>query len=83
MHQEFRGNRVGIDASGHEKVALVGLSEGGTTAIAYAATYPERVSHLILWGSFLSGIRGDESDEQWRGLIKLIPSGWGSDSVSA
>ena len=69
-----------IDASGHEKVALVGLSEGGTTAIAYAATYPERVSHLILWGSFLSGIRGDESDEQWRGFIKLIPSGWGSDS---
>ena len=69
-----------IDASGHEKVALMGLSEGGTTAIAYAATYPERVSHLILWGSFLSGRRRDESDEQWQALVKLIPSGWGSDS---
>ena len=43
-----------IDASGVEKLALMGLSEGGPTAIRYAARHPERVACLILWGSFLS-----------------------------
>lgn len=40
-----------MDAEGLEKVALGGISEGGSTAALFAATYPERVSKLILWGA--------------------------------
>jgi pimeloyl-ACP methyl ester carboxylesterase len=41
-----------LDAVGVDRVALGGMSEGGTTAAMYAATYPERVSHLLLYGTF-------------------------------
>lgn len=30
--------------------SLVGMSQGGPTAVAYASKYPEHVSHLILLG---------------------------------
>ena len=40
-----------VDALGFEKVALYGVSQGGPTSIAYAVRHPERVSHLIIYGS--------------------------------
>lgn len=44
-----------IDAIGAERVALLGLSEGGPAAALFAATYPERCSHLILHGAVVNG----------------------------
>ncbi len=41
-----------IEAVGADRVALGGISEGGSTAAIFAATHPERVSHLLLYGSF-------------------------------
>lgn len=41
-----------MDAAGVERAALAGISEGGSTAALFAATYPERVSHLILCATF-------------------------------
>ncbi len=40
-----------LDAVGTERVAIFGMSEGGAISSVFAATYPERVSHLILNGS--------------------------------
>ena len=40
-----------FDAVGSEKAALLGMSEGGAICSLFAATYPQRVSHLILYGS--------------------------------
>ena len=40
-----------LDAVGSEKAVLFGVSEGGAMCSVFAATYPERVSHLILNGS--------------------------------
>lgn len=44
--------RAVMDAVGVERAALFGVSEGGNMSTVFAATYPERVSHLILFGSF-------------------------------
>jgi class 3 adenylate cyclase len=44
--------RTVLDAAGSERTAIFGVSEGGPTAVLYAATYPERVSSLILYGTF-------------------------------
>ena len=41
-----------------DRVALLGLSQGGPVAIAFASRYPDRVSRLILHGSVRAG---DES----------------------
>ena len=40
-----------MDAAGCERAHLLGLSEGGPVAIALAATYPQRVETLALFGS--------------------------------
>src|SRR6266508_3290620 len=44
--------RAVMDAAGCERAALVGISEGGPLTILFAATYPERVSALVPWGTF-------------------------------
>jgi pimeloyl-ACP methyl ester carboxylesterase len=41
-----------IDAAGFERPALLGISEGGPMSTLYAATHPDRVSGLILFGTF-------------------------------
>lgn len=40
-----------LDAAGSERPALFGISEGGPMSISFAATYPERVRSLIIYGS--------------------------------
>jgi pimeloyl-ACP methyl ester carboxylesterase/DNA-binding CsgD family transcriptional regulator len=68
-----------VDAAGLERVALLGVSGGGPTAIEYAARNPERVSHLVLYGTYARGrYRRSESEaEQSRVLHDLIRVGWG------
>jgi pimeloyl-ACP methyl ester carboxylesterase/DNA-binding CsgD family transcriptional regulator len=68
-----------VDAAGLERFALLALSGGGPTAIAYAARNPERVSRLVLYGTWARGrdFRGDAEVEQSRVLGELIRVGWG------
>lgn len=71
------------DASGVERFALFGISQGVAVCIAYAAKYPERVSHLVLYGGFARGrrIRGTLDDiEQAEALITLMRTGWGQEN---
>jgi class 3 adenylate cyclase len=44
--------RAVMDAAECERAALIGISEGGPLTTLFAATYPERVSALVLWGTF-------------------------------
>ena len=46
-----------VDAVGLERFPLLGISQGGPVAIAYAVRNPERVSHLVLLGSYAQGRR--------------------------
>src|SRR6267143_5477004 len=41
-----------LDAAGSERCALLGVSEGGPMSVLCAATYPDRVAALALYGSF-------------------------------
>jgi pimeloyl-ACP methyl ester carboxylesterase len=68
-----------IDASGVDKLALLGLSEGGPTAIRYAAKHPERVACLILWGSFLSAPTKRDVP-QFMSLAEQTRDYWGKDT---
>ena len=38
------------------RLALFGYSQSGPISIAYAAKYPEHVSHLILYGTYARGV---------------------------
>ena len=44
--------RVVMDAAGWERAHLVGISEGGPLSLLFAASFPERVQSLVLYGSF-------------------------------
>ena len=43
--------RAVMDAANCERAALFGISEGGPMSLLFAATYPERASALVLYGS--------------------------------
>jgi class 3 adenylate cyclase len=70
-----------VDAAGLEKVALFGPSHGGPTAIAYWARHPERVTHLIAYGSFarLRLLDTEEGRQGFQAMLTLVRQGWGSD----
>ena len=44
--------RAVMDAVGSQRAALFGVSEGGPMSLLFAATYPERASALVLYGSY-------------------------------
>jgi pimeloyl-ACP methyl ester carboxylesterase/DNA-binding winged helix-turn-helix (wHTH) protein len=46
--------RAVMDAAGSERATLYGWSEGGPMSLMFAATYPERVNALVLYGTFAS-----------------------------
>ena len=39
-------------AVGSERAAIIGLGEAGATAMLYAASFPDRVSHLVLFNTY-------------------------------
>ncbi len=52
--------RAVMDAVGSTRAAILGFSEGGPMAEVFAATYPERVAALVLYGTYASAIKGDD-----------------------
>ena len=54
--------RAVMDAAGSDRAAIFGSSEGGPMALLFAATYPDRVSSLVLYGSYAKAINADDYD---------------------
>jgi class 3 adenylate cyclase len=75
--------RAVLDATRSESAALFGISEGGPMSILFAATYPERTSALILYGSIARGAWapdypwGVKLDEAWEDWLEGWRKGWG------
>jgi class 3 adenylate cyclase/pimeloyl-ACP methyl ester carboxylesterase len=62
---------------GLETFALAGWSEGGPTAISYAAHHPERVKRLIIVGSFAKGTTVGGSEQLGEAVRSVIKAEWG------
>jgi serine/threonine protein kinase/alpha-beta hydrolase superfamily lysophospholipase len=73
-----------VDACGVERFPLLGISQGGAVAITYAVRHPEKVSRLILYGSFALGWRKRNPSPQQavegEMLLQLMSVGWGSNT---
>ena len=69
--------RAVMDAIGSKRAVMIGFSEGGCMSALFAATHPERVSHLILIGCF--GRAADRStDDVWQSRLEQILKNWGT-----
>lgn len=51
-----------MKATGSSRAALFGYSEGASMTALFSATYPERVSHLVLYGGFARFSNTDDYD---------------------
>ncbi len=73
-----------VDAAQLERFPLLGISQGGAIAVAYAVRHPERVSHLVLYGAFPRGrLKRSASAEKIEEALlyyKLAELGWGTDN---
>ncbi len=79
MEARLRDLETVVEALGLERFALMGFSEGGPTAIVYAARHPETVSHLILYGSYH---RWSHPPEVAEPVLALVRAQWGMGSAA-
>jgi pimeloyl-ACP methyl ester carboxylesterase len=52
LEQRMDDVRAVMEAAGSRRAAVIGFSEGCPMSALFAATYPELVSHLVLFGGF-------------------------------
>jgi pimeloyl-ACP methyl ester carboxylesterase len=74
--------RAVMDEVGCERAGLVGVSEGGPMCALFAATYPERTSALVMYGTYAR--RSPAPDYPWGrtpaeqdAFLREIADGWG------
>ena len=58
LEQGMEDARAVLDAAGCDRASVFAISEGGPTAALLAATHPERVSRLALYGTWARLIEG-------------------------
>lgn len=82
LEQSMEDGRAVLDAVGAEQVAVYGISEGGPTGALLAATYPERASALVLYGTWARIIEGPDYPagiplEVFNRFIEVVRQDWG------
>jgi class 3 adenylate cyclase/esterase/lipase len=77
-----------MDAAGSERAAIAGTLEGGPMAALFAATYPDRVSALVLYATFARatwapGYEFAWSAEERKSHMDYLVEHWGEGLVAA
>jgi class 3 adenylate cyclase len=77
-----------MDAAGSERAAIAGTLEGGPMAALFAATYPDRVSALVLYATFARatwapGYEFAWSAEERQSHMDYLVEHWGEGLVAA
>ena len=80
--------RAVMDAVGCECAALLAYWEGGPMAAVFAATYPARISALVLFGTFARRTRSEDypwhnvREEAFAGMEHVVEV-WGTDETTS
>jgi pimeloyl-ACP methyl ester carboxylesterase/DNA-binding CsgD family transcriptional regulator len=73
-----------VDAAGFERCALLGTCQGGPTAIEYAARHPQRVTRMVLYGTYARGrskrVNTPQQVEKGKVLLEMTKLGWGDEN---
>ncbi len=72
-----------VDAAGFDRFPILATCWGGPVAIEYAARYPNRVSHLVLYGTYARGrlqVGKPAVTRKARLMLELTRLGWGKEN---
>ncbi len=83
LEQRMDDVRAVMDAVGSERAAVFGISEGGPMSILFAATYPERTSALVMYGTYAKRAWAEDhpfgwKDEDWEKFFTNVERHWGT-----
>ncbi|NIM28309.1 MAG: alpha/beta fold hydrolase [Gammaproteobacteria bacterium] len=83
LEQRMEDVNAVMDAVGSSRAALFGISEGGAMCALFAATYPDRVSALVMSGCFPKWIKDDDypwapTREQHEAAMDAYEARWGT-----
>ena len=78
LEQRMDDVRAVMDSIGSARAILIGFSEGAAMSVLFAATYPERVRHLVLVGAW---VRASAPDDVWREVLERAVKAWGTGQV--
>lgn len=78
LDQRMDDLRAVMEAAGMEQAAIMGLSEGGSLAALFAATYPDRCRALILCGAFGQFSSWFPTEEAFEQFLGYVDTAWGS-----
>src|SRR5436190_12416384 len=86
LEQRMDDMQAVMDAVGLERAALYGISEGGPASVLFAATYPERTTSLVLYGSTPrfrtdADISWGATDEDIEMLLADVSARWGEGAL--
>jgi class 3 adenylate cyclase len=75
--------RAVMDDVGIESANIFGVSEGGSMACLFAATYPQRIKSLLIWGAQARWIACEDhpwaqTREEHNEMLAMIEDGWPS-----
>ncbi len=77
LESELRDLETVVDHLKLDRIILYGVSMSGPIVIAYAARYPDRVTHLILYGSYAN--HGKFLTEEYKASVVALlrqPDNW-------
>ncbi len=78
MDERIDDIRAVMDAVGTERAVLLGISEGGAMSALFAATFPERVSGMILIGAYANALVAIPGLTNIDALQREIRQSWGT-----
>lgn len=76
-----------LDAAESERATLFGNADTGPPSIATAVTHPERISSLILLGTFAKGSWSEDypmgpTDDEWLEFERWVRDDWGKEAAT-
>lgn len=83
LEQRMHDVQAVLDAVDSERATLFGISEGGPMSLLYSATYPERTSALVLYGSYAKRAWAPDypfgwKNERWDRVLGNFERNWGT-----
>jgi pimeloyl-ACP methyl ester carboxylesterase len=87
LEQRMDDVRAVMDAAGSERAALIGISEGASMSILFAATYPDRAQALVSCGGMARSTAADDypwatpAEDLIESGLELVGPHWGEGAI--